>query len=330
MPTLANSFEPVIYTGNGTSQNITTSFEPDLVWIKNRNDTYEHFLFDSVRGAGGNKDLNSDSTNFEGEEDTAAYGFLSSFNTNGFSLSAGTTNAVTVNNNNDQYVAWCWKAGGVPSINKGGSITSSVSANQAAGFSVVKFTGTSSNVSVGHGLNEAPELFIVKSLSTENWFAYTTAIDGTMDYLVLNTQVAVQNATQSLPSTTVFYQNQSNASIAYCFHSVDGYQRISKYPGSGVAGKRVYVTNDGLATGSGGFQPSYVLIKCSSDGITDWLIFTSNVVDGNGDPVMLRANTNESQFTGDRVQFTSDGFTIEDNDGSRNGSGRTYIFLAIK
>tara|TARA_R110000751_G_scaffold295721_1_gene404417 strand:+ start:321 stop:959 length:639 start_codon:yes stop_codon:yes gene_type:complete len=211
-----------------------------------------------------------------------------------------------------------------------------VSANQAAGFSIVGFTGTGSAGSIGHGLSSAPELIILKNLDgTNSWAVQQTELGN--GYLLLNSPAAYSStAFWGTPTASVFNITSNNSGtilnnehIAYCFHSVAGYQRVSSYPGSGVAGKRVYVTNDGLATGSGGFQPSYVLIKCSTASSTDWLIFTSNVVDGSGNPVMLRANTAESQFTGDRVQFTSDGFTIEDADGSRNGSARTYIYLAI-
>ena len=109
-----DNFAATTYTGNGGTQSISTlNFQPDLTWIKNRTTTgYEHFWWDSVRGAGGNKDINSDSTNYEGQENTSAYGYLSSFDSNGFALTSGTTSAVTVNRNSDNYVAWSWKAAG--------------------------------------------------------------------------------------------------------------------------------------------------------------------------------------------------------------------------
>ena len=339
VPTLANSFEAITYTGNGGTQNISTSFAPDFVWVKDRdNNATSHTLADSVRGV--NNTINSNTTGGQYNNTTYQY---NSFNSNGFTVTDDNGGNYGVNGDGIDYISWNWKAGGLPSINTDGSITSIVSANQAAGFSVVKYNNpaTIASHTIGHGLGtgNAPKLIILKTLgSSINWFVYSPA--GTGVELNLNTPISVATDANrwanTAPTDLVFtigtsfqYSVYGGDTIAYCFADIAGYQRVSSYQGSGVAGKRVYVTNDGLATGSGGFQPSYVLIKCSTASGTDWLIFTSNVVDGSGDPVMLRANTSESQFTGDRVQFTSDGFTIEDADGSRNGSARTYIYLAI-
>ena len=340
--TLANSFEAKTYTGNGGNQSITLSngMKPDFVWIKSRDTTgFEHCLFDTVRGAGASKVLFADTTQAQGGNLAAP---MNSFDSNGFTVSTradGNAN-ILVNKSGDDLIAWNWKAADhdrdLATINQDGSITSLVSANPASGFSIVGFTGNGSVGSVGHGLDSTPELIIMKNRDgTNGWVVRSSALGN--GYLLLNSSNAYSSTAFWVnPTDSVFSFTSSssgtisnNKHIAYCFTSITSYQKIGSYNGSGVAGKRVYVTNDGLATGSGGFQPSYVLIKCSTASSTDWLIFTSNVVDGSGNPVMLRANTAESQFTGDRVQFTSDGFTIEDADGSRNGSGRTYIYLAI-
>ncbi|NCW63312.1 MAG: hypothetical protein EBW04_04130, partial [Betaproteobacteria bacterium] len=78
--------------------------------------------------------------------------YLYSLDSDGFTLgSSGGVNAST-----DNYVAWCWKAGGAAVSNSDGSITSQVSANQDAGFSIVSYTGTGSAGTVGHGLGKNP------------------------------------------------------------------------------------------------------------------------------------------------------------------------------
>jgi hypothetical protein len=169
-PVLANSFDPVIYTGNGGTQNVTTSFQPDLVWIKNRNNsansTWSHSLFDSVRTSGWR--VKSDSTDAENNYSV----YMTGFNSNGFSLSS-----TALNDSAGTYVAWNWKAAGIPAINQNGTIDSIVSANPAAGFSVAKYTGNLTASTVGHGLSSAPELIIVKRTdSTSNWFVYSETL----------------------------------------------------------------------------------------------------------------------------------------------------------
>ena len=63
------------------------------------------------------------------------------------------------------FVGWAWDAGSSTVSNTDGSITSSVRANPTAGFSIVGWSGTGSNATIGHGLNAAPELLIVKNRS---------------------------------------------------------------------------------------------------------------------------------------------------------------------
>ena len=147
-------FKTVLYTGNGSARGITgVGFKPDFVWIKNRDSTYQHQVYDSVRGAG--QKLLPSNTNVE-TTDTAN---VSSFDSNGFSFAGGN---VGVNQDAKNHVAWCWKAGGAAVTNTDGTITSQVSANQTAGFSIVSYTGTGSAGTVGHGLGKAPSIIITK------------------------------------------------------------------------------------------------------------------------------------------------------------------------
>ena len=158
--TQADGFNTVIYDGNNGTQDITgVGFSPDLVWIKQRTDTASHVLFDTIRGVG--KDLKSNSTDAEGTN--SIYGYLSSFNNDGFTVTNGTTNAGRVNETADDYVAWCWDAGSSTVSNTDGTITSSVRANPDYGFSVVTYTGDgNSSATIGHGLSSTPDMIIVK------------------------------------------------------------------------------------------------------------------------------------------------------------------------
>jgi len=323
----SNHFNTVLYTGNDTNtsytRNITgVGFQPDLVWIKSRDTTgFEHALFDSVRGAGASKILSSDTTGAQGWTSGAP---MSAFITDGFSIqprSPWNSNNL-INKNGDDFVAWNFKAGGAAVANTDGTINSQVSANNTLGFSIVSFTGTSSNVSVGHGLDAAPELFIIKTLSTDNWWAYTTAIDGTMDYLVLNSTVAAGNGTQSLPTSSVFYQNQTNASIAYCFTSKPGFSKVGSYTGNGSANGPMVQT---------GFEPAFVMLKGAvTSNATNWWIFDNKRNPTNPLGKGLIANLSAAeQAQGTYLDFYSNGFAILSGNGEFNNTGDTYIYLAF-
>ena len=156
-------FQTKLYTGNGSSRSITfdgsENMQPDWSWFKARSEAYNHALFDSVRGT--TKLIRSNQTTAEETHSTT----LTAFNSNGFSLGGG--DAFT-NANSVTYASWHWKAGGSASSNSDGSITSSVSVNTTAGFSIVSYTGTNNNQTVGHGLGAAPKMIILKNRSTTN------------------------------------------------------------------------------------------------------------------------------------------------------------------
>ena len=330
-PTVEDSFEVVTYTGTGSTQEIDTGFKPDFVWVKSRSATWEHFLQDSIRGAGNY--LRSNSTGAAG---TTSPNIVSSFDTNGFTV-LGNGNS---NNNNDTYVAWCWKAGdhddNLPQINTEGTIDSVVSVNDAAGFSIVKYTGNGNNsATVGHGLSSAPEMIIVKDTSAGNHWAVvhtsctitgtTTIVDPEYKMLRLDStdaeydyQNLVVSPAQS--STTFTLGNQVNVNglnntyIAYCFTSITGYQKLGSYSGTGSAGQTITT----------GFQPRFVMIKATNNA-SDWYLIDS--VRPNNK--FLIANGSNSEFTAsDTHTFTSTGFTLSGS--SYNNSGYDWIYLAIK
>jgi hypothetical protein len=106
----ATGFNTVLYTGTGATQSISNvGFSPDLVWIKNRNQTGSaHILQDTIRGAG--KSLFSHLTNAESGN---SGDLISSFDADGFTVNTnylgGTDNST--NKSGDGNVAWCWDAG---------------------------------------------------------------------------------------------------------------------------------------------------------------------------------------------------------------------------
>ena len=311
-------FNTVTYTGTGSTQSITgVGFQPDWVWGKRRDGVGQHGIYDAVRGA--TLELNSASTN---AEVTTATG-LTSFDADGFSLGSDGR----LNTSSATYVAWNWKANGSGVSNTDGSITSKVSANTESGFSIVSYTGNGSSATVGHGLNEAPEFIIYKRRDASvNWICSVTFYDGSMDYNFLNTTAALANSTLSLPTNSVFnlvsssYTNVSGSdTIAYCFHSVEGFSKFGSYTGNGSAdGPFVYT----------GFRPAFVMVK-RTDSAGNWIIHdtqrnTYNVIN-NG----LYPNTSGAENTGWSLDFTSNGFKQRTTGTGANASGGTYIYACF-
>ena len=245
-PALPDSFANKLYAGTGSPQSISgLGFSPSLVWLKSRNEVNKNVWTDSVRGA--NKQLFSDSTDAE----STSTDRITSFDSDGFTLNSGGSFNRT-NNSGTNYVAWNWKANSVPTINTDGTIQSVASANQAAGFSILTWTGTGAQGTIGHGLSVAPELIISKRLdSTNNWSVYdkTLGLSHTSypNWLYLNLNSSEQNSGSSAnhpyyqaPSSTLIYQNTGTSEstnvnggtyVSYCFASISGFSSIGTYTG---------------------------------------------------------------------------------------------------
>ena len=310
-------FNTVLYTGNGSTQSVTgVGFQPDFTWLKNRSAAGSHGLFDVARGA--TKRLSSDSTN---AEDTLSG--VTSFDSDGFSLGSDWNQAST------NFAAWNWKANGTPVSNTDGTITSSVSANTESGFSIVSYTGTGSAATVGHGLNQAPEIIISKNTGvTGDWLTLTTAVDGSYDGLFLNLTSAKFDSSWTVPSDTII--NLSNvdtvlntsgrAVISYCFHSVEGFSKIGSYVGNGSTdGSFVYC----------GFRPAFVMIK-RTDSTGNWFVYDSERDAYNQVEHILFPDSSSAETVNiSKLDFLSNGFKLRTTGAYLNASGGTYIFMAF-
>jgi len=314
-PFLASqNFNTVLYTGNGGTNDISSvGFQPDLVWVKNRS-TGDPAIFSSLMS--NNKTLFTNSTSAQA---TLTGGSLS-MDTNGFDIN--TYGSTFLNANLQSYVAWCWKAGGAAVSNTDGDITSQVSANVAGGFSIVSWSGNSVSPStVGHGLGVAPELFIIKNLSSAvNWSVYSSSVGVGFKLLLneVNQASATSNYANTSPTSSVFSLsggNEVNGSgsnyIAYCFHSVPGYSKVGSYTGTGAG-----------TTITTGFQPAFVMIKKTS-GSADWIIFN----DKTGSNI-LKPNTNASEVSlTNYITYNSTGFTFPTGDSNINTGD--FIFMSF-
>ena len=317
-------FDVKTRTGTGAAATVTgIPFAPDLVWIKTRAAAYSHNITDSVRGAA--KTLISNAT--AAEEQNRTVGYVSAFTSDGYSLSAGSSNIDEVGSATT-YVDWLWKAGGAPVTNNAGSIQSQVSANPQAGFSIVTYTGTGANATVGHGLGVAPKMVIVKSRNAAtNWPVWHGSIAGTQ-FLLLNTVEAVGTAANvwnsTTPTSSIFSvgtnigtNNSGTTHVAYCFAEIPGYSKIGSYVGNGSAdGPFVYC----------GFRPRFVMIK-RVDSTSGWVVIDAARDIANQAQSILNANISDAEAASYGFDFISNGLKVRNT--GINASGGTYIFAAF-
>ena len=310
--------EPTIADGStamdvvlDTGANILTAAQgaiggsADLLWIKDRASANNHQLIDTVRG--GTATLQSNTTAAETT----------------YSAPSGSS------------VAWTWNAGSSTVTNTDGTITSQVRANPSAGFSIVTYTGTGAAGTVGHGLGAAPQLYIIKKRSAvENWFAMTTAIDGSVDFGILNSTASFQNAAGALatpPTSSAFsldFYSDTNGSgstfVAYCFAPVEGYSAFGPYTGNGSAdGPFVYT----------GFRPRWLLIKSTAGSLTTdyWFVWDTARATYNPMDAHLYPNSSLSEKAPGTANYDalSNGFKVRSTFVGLNTNAQTYIFAAF-
>jgi hypothetical protein len=318
-------FNTVTYTGTDEIHNITgVGFQPDFTIVKSRSNVASHNVYDAVRGI--KEILITNGTDAELTEPANAG--LDSFDSDGFTIDA-VENFADVNILGRTYVAWNWKAGGTAVTNTDGDITTTVSANPTAGFSIVTFTGTGVITdTIGHGLGTTPEMMFLRGRSVgSGWYTYNKTM-GNGKFMYLNTTQAETTSSgvwnNTSPTPTVFVTGGAGAGVtmvAYCFASVEGYSKIGSYTGNGSAdGPFVYT----------GFRPKFLMFKTTTI-IGHWVIVdaernTYNVIDDS-----LYPDTTGSEInTITDVDFLSNGFKwrgVLSNE--TNVNGQVYIYMAF-
>jgi len=295
-------FEPILYTGNGTSQSISTlEFQPDFTWIKNRDAADKHMLFDAVRGA--TKYLSSNSTNAEATDAQS----LSSFNSNGFSVG----NNVQVNTNAEDYVAWNWK-------------------ENSEFFDIVTWTGTGGAGTISHNLNGTPDMGVVKRRdAADSWYFmspvtsnYTNPAYGSLNTsgAFLNSGSGITNWNSTDISYASYYGGSGDKWVLYLWKNLDGMCKCGSYTGNGSSDGPMIFT---------GMRPAFVLVKSSTYAGTFWLMSADpneyNVVD-----TYLAADSSNAEFSPYTwIDYLSNGFKLRQTGDSLNRSGQTYIYMAF-
>jgi hypothetical protein len=312
------------FTGTNSSRIIGTGIQSDLVLTKNLG-AYSILWHDALRGAG---------RTLYGGENVAEVNngsvYIQTFNSSSYGI-GGADNALNAATGN--FISWVWNAGGTTVTNTTGGISAQVRANSAAGFSIVTYTGTGSNATVGHGLGVAPSMFIVKRRSdTENWCTYHQSLGATKALFLNLTDAEATNSVffnNTAPTSSVFsigtnpsVNTNTSTYVAYCFAEVPGYSRFGSYTGNGSAdGPFVYC----------GFRPRLIMIKRTSSSGTYWNIYDTvrssyNVADDVAYTTNGAEAANESTLA---LDILSNGFKIRTTGSSINNSGDTYIFAAF-
>jgi hypothetical protein len=326
----------VSFNHSGTASNVVyqeaTRFQPDLVWIKSRSTAKGHIISDSVTNDGTSNSLpflsshNAD-RQYTGSE--AGGNYIRNLNSNGFTVGS----SLFTGSNGTNFVAWCFNAGsGSSATNNNGSIASTVKANTAAGFSIVKYTGNEQAAqTVGHGLSNSPKIAFIKQLDGGRDWIVPLFTETSGDYLHLNSSGAKQTDTNkwSALSSTTFtvgadpYTNGTGSPyVAYCFHDVAAYQKIGGYTGDGTTSGHVIET---------GFEPALLIIKGVSHG-GSWAMLDNKRSTTNPRDEVIYADASGAEGVNDvyvKANFLSNGFELKTNDSGINMSGRTYIYLAI-
>ena len=301
-------FKVQLYTGTGSSHAVAfndtdTTMQPDLVWIKQRDDAVSHFLFDSVRGT--TKWLKGDDTTAENTDANS----LTAFGSDGFTVGTGTS----FNNSSSTYVAWCGKE------------------SATAGFDINIHTGTGSSTDISHNLSAVPEVIFTKRRNTtQQWFVYTKLL-GAQKALFLDSTSAESsqaNAYDAAPTSSVINYGNDNAVngntdtyVAYLWKSVQGFCKVGKWIGNANANGPVIHC---------GFTPSIILYK-NTDGTDNWILKTKNR-QPNPNNYYIKPDEDAAEVTSNTISaidFLSNGFKVRATDSATNGSDATYVYIAF-
>jgi hypothetical protein len=296
-------FDVVTDTGANIKSASEAVYTHQWAWIKDMDNVNNHQLIDSVRG-------------------TSAV------------LQSNTTAAeTTYSTPSGESVAWVWSAPNTGVSNTDGTITSTVSANTDSGFSIVTYTGTGANATVGHGLGVAPSMIIVKNRDdTDVWLVQHTSM-GPTKYIILNRTDAEGTAStvwnDTAPTSTVFsigtltdVNTNTEDFVAYCFAAIPGYSAFGSYTGNGSTdGPFVYT----------GFRPAFVMVKNSS-AAWNWIIWDSERNTYNQADNVLQPNNSDAEYISSSfmsIDILSNGFKLRTSDSQENGSGNTLIYAAF-
>jgi hypothetical protein len=334
MPIISNPnlhFDIRARAGNSVTPSAVVTdlnFTPNFVWTKQRDAVNYHVVADNISRSNVAAFLSSNAA--DAENTASSGGWYQSFDTNGYTTRAGSSDSANVNKSGITYIDWVWKAGGTAVTNTSGTISAQVSANPTAGFSIVSYTNTGSAGTVGHGLGVAPQMIIAKSkASVEYWQVYHVSVGNTYN-MYLNTTAAQTGPSSTYwnstsPTSTVFSVGSwanADAHVAYCFAPVAGYSAFGSYVGNSSADGPFLYT---------GFRPRWIMLKVASGQTGEWLILDTSRDTFNVASNLLYANSTAAQDSpgGYIVDILSNGFKLRNSSYGFNNTSGTYIWAAF-
>jgi len=330
-------FNTITYTGDDVDGRTITGvgFQSDFSWVKARSSAFSHYIIDAIRyDSGASKYLKLDSSYSGGDETPSGAGWISALNSDGYVCKNGTSNTNNCNENGVTYVAWNWLGANGTASNTDGSITSTVSANTTSGFSIVSYTGTGANATVGHGLNSPAKFIILKRRdATNDWEIGSDAL-GWDKHLYFTTGAANSSSDRwqnTAPTNSVFYiqtaaGNNASSSpfIAYCFAEKKGFSKFGSYTGNGSTdGTFVYT----------GFKPAFLITKCTSNSAfsnSNWMLYDNKRDLYNQMAEYLYPDSSNASGTNSQgMDFLSNGIKMRNTFGDANYNNETYIYMAF-
>jgi hypothetical protein len=361
-------FQVLLYTGNSSSttsadRTITndgnSDLQPDLLALWNRDTTANSGSrwWDSTRGVGQNKGIQSSSSGAEGGGNDPEFGYVNTFHSDGFGVRAGANDANgrwttdRGEGGGDRYVAMQWKANGgsTTAVSESGSGDGAINActyqaNTTSGLSIISYTGLNDQISNGqhtkvtHGLSSAPTFVIIKQTNANNnWQVLGNNLGGFNDYhLHLNTTDARSGTTHvssTAPDTNYVYvgnhddvNDNGDTYLMYAFHDVQGFSRFGKYKGNGV--------HNGIFCYCG-FKPAMVIIK-NFDQTEPWLMYDNerpgyneiNKKLGAGSYYAENAVPGAGDSAYNEIDIYSNGFKMTSNNGATNADDKNFVFYA--
>jgi hypothetical protein len=298
-----------------------------FTWLKDRDNATNHYLVNSSRGY-----ENALYSNSDGAEVFLTAGLRNPLK-GGFEVLDGDP----VNGSGRRFVSWNWVAnGGTTASNGDGSITTTTQVNSTAGFSIIQYTGTEANATIGHGLSQTPDWFMIKALESHSpngyWIVWHKSFAANQ-LIYLNLSLAIDTSTtmfnNTLPTSSVinlgsnFNTNMSgDKMICYAWHEVDGFSKFSTYVGNGSSSDGPFIYT--------GFRPAWVMWKATD--AEGWYIYDTKRNAYNGQGFLLRPDVTNADYDygiSEGIIALSNGFKVYGNSGWHNTSGQTYLYFAF-
>ena len=345
-------FQILHYTGNGsTSSGISRTFSGSVDLKPGL--TYHH------KYAGGGNYHNIMENEYKGpgwhwlsdSGDAKNDGITASFDTNGFTHATQNLGGYYHNENGKSYGVWAWSETGASNVtNTSGDITSTVRAHPDAGWSIVNWTGNSTdNQTIGHGLGKKPDALWMYPIQVAanngntqrpQWWSVNSANHNFNTGLnenrnesdSTNGRISARGS-NNRGTSTIFTVRAGNSSYEAVNHSsqnymciawtsIQGFSKFGKYVGNGnTNGTMVYT----------GFKPALIIIK--KLGTSGFQCFDNKrdpINKDSGGSINLTANYGaETRDSNTKIDFLSNGFKIRTTGAQVNTSGTDYGFGAF-